>query len=139
MRQDSKGFFLSKIICCPFVFPLTRVTLCLGADATVEDIEALHEDLKSVHNASVAQARKRSKHLRPEQLSQGVLVQLLRMLGRATVAQVRKCLFRPFRMLAHGTLLVCQAPCVVIDPFCGTGSTGAAALLLRVLLQVELL
>lgn len=51
-------------------------------------------------NVAVTQMKRRTKHVRKEQLSQGVLLQLLKMFGR------------------YGEE---QEPCIVVDPFCGTG------------------
>ena len=75
--------------------------------------------------------RKRRKVLRKQQLSQGVLTHLLKMLARASVFQVHFRLPYLFPPMAAQQICLCgalQEPCLVLDPFAGTCSTGIAAL-----------
>ena len=75
--------------------------------------------------------RARRKVLRKQQLSQGVLTHLLKMLGRASVFQVDFSLPYLFPPITARNICSCRAlqdPCLVLDPFAGTCSTGIAAL-----------
>ena len=67
--------------------------------------EALNECLKA---DAIRVTKARAKHFRREQLSQGVLLQVLKMFGRVGLD---------------------QEPCVVVDPFCGTGNLCTEAFL----------
>ena len=106
--------------------------LCVSEDTTALVGAPLPADLSVIQEGLLKQERYRALHVRPEQLSQGVLVQLLQMIARATVHQVRVhfVLYAGRPYVCHPLLCFprAQAPCVVIDPFCGTGSTGIAAL-----------
>ena len=106
--------------------------LCVSEDTTALVGAPLPADLSVIQEGLLKQERYRALHVRPEQLSQGVLVQLLQMIARATVHQVRVhfVLYAGRPYVCHPLLRFpcAQAPCVVIDPFCGTGSTGIAAL-----------
>jgi hypothetical protein len=76
-----------------------------------------------------AQAKKEKEWFRFCQLSQGVLAELHRMVGRNYLEKVLLCMLVWFVSIHLSLVLgLCwQDPCVVIDPFAGTGSTGASA------------
>jgi hypothetical protein len=120
-----------------------------------EDVETItlegYGEFKAIMETQTKAVRARRAHVRKEQLSQGVLQQLLRTLGRLVIEQVLSsfslfgCAITP-GVTTHNqhtivlnlrkqnktkntTRYIVQDPVVVIDPFCGTGSTGVAALL----------
>jgi hypothetical protein len=57
----------------------------------MEDLQKCdkEDDLNDIYTPTLALARKRTTHMRKEQLSQGVLHQIMRSLGRLTFEQVR--------------------------------------------------
>lgn len=92
-------------------------------------------DCSTIDKANVTLARKRGTLLRKEQLSQGVLARLLKSLGRLMIEEVpahaRRIYPTSHDVCTHSITALCmhdQDPIVVLDMFCGTGSSGVAAL-----------
>jgi len=68
---------------------------------------------------------------RRQQLSQGVLRQLLMMFGRCSTEQVRGNVLCCMQHVVHyqtSRFLCVQNPVIVVDPFMGSGAAGVAAL-----------